>query len=88
MIFNAFILIANGILQGMVSILPVGALPDAITTGFDYIISILTIFNFLFPIDTLLTIVVLMAIINIILYQYGLAMIILRFVVGRNRTPH
>jgi len=88
MILNAFVLIANALLQTMVNILPVGSLPTGITTGFDYIVSILTIFNYLFPIDTLLTIVVLMAIINIVLYQYGLAMIILRFVVGRNRTPH
>lgn len=88
MITTFFITIINGFLNYTVGLLPTGSLPAGVVSAFDYIVSALTVWNYLFPVDTLLTIVIIVTFINIFLFQYGLAMKILIMVAGRNRAPH
>jgi len=88
MIFTVIFTILSSVIGFAISLLPTGGLPAGVTSAFAYIVTTLTVFNYIFPIDTLFSIVIFVATLHIALNSYGLSMLVLRLVVGRNRTPH
>jgi len=56
MIVTFILQIAYAFINFLIGFLPVGSLPPQITTALTYFVGVINSFNFLFPIDTLITV--------------------------------
>jgi len=72
MITTFLLTILYSLLNLLVGFLPIGSLPAPISSALTYFVGILNTFNFFFPIDTLLTVLVFAVGFHAIIYLYHL----------------
>lgn len=83
MTFAIFILLTFGLFIGLLNILPTAdALPSGIDNAFGYVIKTMKAWDFLFPITEMLTLTLIVIIIEVALWNWGVAWKIVKFVRG------
>lgn len=83
MLIAPFLLLIYGLLALVSSVLPTGSLPAVVSSGFSTIVGYMNVVNGFFPVDTLLSLMVLTLQVDAVLLAVWLVLFVINYARGR-----